>query len=70
MFGERARRGRSLSRLAANKIWARKCSVRVAPNGSRDGCAPRSFCKDLDSLWIWFYKEDAPMALKNEYRYG
>jgi hypothetical protein len=31
---------------------------------SRGGCAPHFVRKDLASVWIWFYKEVAPMALK------
>jgi hypothetical protein len=60
--------------LFVHRVWAfaaRRCPTRDAPDGRRDACAPLfmvavravAVCKDLDLVWVWFYKDVAPAAL-------
>jgi hypothetical protein len=61
--------------LFVHRVWAftaRRCPARDAPNGRRDACAPHfqivavrvvALRKELDLVWVWFYKDVAPTAL-------
>jgi hypothetical protein len=58
-LGERDRLGCTVSRLAERKdVFGED-----AEYGRRDACAPHfqmvAVCKDLDLVWVWFYKDGA-----------
>jgi hypothetical protein len=46
--------------------WSRLTSAATKINGGR--AQALAICKDLDSVWVWFYTDVAPMALEMFWR--